>query len=574
MKPVDYFWIGMIISVVLILFLGLLTTFIILILTRRKPPRVWLMKELDKWEKEELISRDLKDSLIKKYTPPAKESMPPTKIVILCGSILLGIGLIIFIASNWKNISPEIKLIFTFLLSLIALFYGYYLKFNEKKPMPILGEGLMLVSTLIWGATIIFLFQHYQIAESNNYIMTLLWGASIFPIALWFKSDPVYYLSYFLLFLTGIFRGNLLESPCYLFLILGLIPFLLISENKKHRWIPVSSLAILLPIFTNHFSMYDTFYLGLMAIFILFWWLKKENLYLLMGSIVQFFFILSSIQSPLLKSSLGNWFFLIPFLMLLSLYLWKKVSVPLYILLPTLYLGLFFLLADDSIFYDFPISLTKIILMVGLFYLLLERFIRHFPSKIPFLGWGYLGIIIPSFVLSFQALILDSLQNKPIHGLLFLGNFRPFFYLSVLSVAVVLGLLLLWLMKKPEKEPGDQFMIALSGLILISLSIWELFGIKWGEKSTLLITVVQNATLLCVLLFTIFWAAKRSLNWLINIGLGLFLIFIILRYFDLSWKLLDRSWFFIGGGVILLVIGFFMEKVRRKLVRGDEKNEE
>jgi uncharacterized membrane protein len=52
----------------------------------------------------------------------------------------------------------------------------------------------------------------------------------------------------------------------------------------------------------------------------------------------------------------------------------------------------------------------------------------------------------------------------------------------------------------------------------------------------------------------------------INIGLLFFVLDVIARYFDVFWKLLPRSLFFIIGGLILLSGGVFLEKKRRKVL--------
>lgn len=53
---------------------------------------------------------------------------------------------------------------------------------------------------------------------------------------------------------------------------------------------------------------------------------------------------------------------------------------------------------------------------------------------------------------------------------------------------------------------------------------------------------------------------------LVNLGLLAFGAFVLARYFDLAWKYMDRSLAFIVGGVLLLALGFGMERSRRKLL--------
>ena len=60
----------------------------------------------------------------------------------------------------------------------------------------------------------------------------------------------------------------------------------------------------------------------------------------------------------------------------------------------------------------------------------------------------------------------------------------------------------------------------------------------------------------------------------INIGLLFFVLDVIARYFDFFWKLLPRSLFFIGGGLILLAGSVILERKRRVVLQSFEAKEE
>jgi uncharacterized membrane protein len=568
-----------ILAAVVILVLSLLVIggiLLILLLTKTRSKK-WLLKELSHWKEEGLFDSQTIEKIENRYIHPHKESMPPTKIVTLIGSILFGIGLIIFVASNWQKIDDIVKLISLFTLSILFLFLGYWLKYREKNPLPILGEGLFLVASLIWGAVIIFLSQSFQVSEANNYILTFIWGATIFPLAIWFKSDPIYYLSYFMLFLSGIYLSNLRESPTYLFLLIAFIPFLLTSENKKHKWIPISALALFLPIFCN-FEIYGIFYLALGLILILFWLYKKDEVYAVLASSSVFFFVLTSINHPLLKNYMGHWFFLVPLAFILVIAFIKNSVPSFYVLLFTFLIGLMTQFSYDDFGGALATSIFKIILLTGVIYLLIERNIKNKSIRLPFMLWGYLALIVSSFVLSFQDLIKESLNTPQkdiflLKGISLLGDKNiPFFYFSLFFILVAGSLLLFRIFQKKNIEKGDVYLYVGSSLSIVGLLFWEILIISPATYALWSITIIQNAILLTIILLSIFWATKRHLVWLTNCSLVLFLLFVIFRYFDLSWKLLDRSFFFIGGGFILLLIGFFMEKLRRKLT--SEENHE
>jgi hypothetical protein len=85
------------------------------------------------------------------------------------------------------------------------------------------------------------------------------------------------------------------------------------------------------------------------------------------------------------------------------------------------------------------------------------------------------------------------------------------------------------------------------------------FGIFWS--------VILNILLFTELLGLIFIGYGRRELWLINLGsVGLF-IFIIVKYFDWFFSFLDKGLFFIGAGLLLFIVGGFMEKKRRSLIK-------
>src|SRR6185369_5284479 len=51
---------------------------------------------------------------------------------------------------------------------------------------------------------------------------------------------------------------------------------------------------------------------------------------------------------------------------------------------------------------------------------------------------------------------------------------------------------------------------------------------------------------------------------IINLGFLFFAALLVARYFDTFWPLLDRAYFFMAGGALLLVAGFYLERSRRK----------
>jgi len=79
--------------------------------------------------------------------------------------------------------------------------------------------------------------------------------------------------------------------------------------------------------------------------------------------------------------------------------------------------------------------------------------------------------------------------------------------------------------------------------------------------------VIINIILFAGIIGLIFLGYFRGVGYLVNIALVFFGLFVIGRYFDLTWDLLPRSVFFIIGGFLLLGVGILLERLRRKTLR-------
>ena len=53
---------------------------------------------------------------------------------------------------------------------------------------------------------------------------------------------------------------------------------------------------------------------------------------------------------------------------------------------------------------------------------------------------------------------------------------------------------------------------------------------------------------------------------LFNTGILISVLFVVTRFFDVLWKLLDRSLLFIAAGLLMIIYAAFLEKKRRKII--------
>jgi uncharacterized membrane protein len=152
-----------------------------------------LEQEIELWLKEGLIASAQKDRILARYRvlKEADEKAGPGKLVTtisILGSILIGVGAILFIASNWSLLPKWGKLFIVFSSILTSYGLGFYFRY-EKVSYPKVGASLILLGSLIFGAGMFLIAQIYHITVHypNG---PLMWGLGVLPLAylLRFKS--------------------------------------------------------------------------------------------------------------------------------------------------------------------------------------------------------------------------------------------------------------------------------------------------------------------------------------------------------------------------------------------------
>lgn len=159
-------------------------------------------KQINKWLEDGLIDEyqakamlydegqtKEKKSKLKQYVASAKI----TRIITIIGAVLIGLGAVLFVSSNWKRIDNIFKLaiLTSSIISIFAL--GFYLKYDKKK-MPIVGESLIFLSTLVLGASIFLIQQMYGL-QANSDILVLIWLVCVFPLIYIFRLASITALS-------------------------------------------------------------------------------------------------------------------------------------------------------------------------------------------------------------------------------------------------------------------------------------------------------------------------------------------------------------------------------------------
>lgn len=148
----------------------------------------WVKKILDEsnlWAGEGIISEEQRQRINARYSDRLQYNRLINTVVTL-GSILIGLGILLFVASNWDKLSRPFKITLIFLVISVFHCLGYYFRY-VKDEFPGLGEGFLLIGSFAFGAGIWLVAQMYQI-HYNFSAGILFWILGILPVAYLYRS--------------------------------------------------------------------------------------------------------------------------------------------------------------------------------------------------------------------------------------------------------------------------------------------------------------------------------------------------------------------------------------------------
>lgn len=145
-----------------------------------------LRQEAEQWRAEELIDAALYDQLAERYQFAELDTAARNRFVVILlglGSILLGLGIITFVAANWQALSREARVVL-----LLSVFFGvnaagFYLWRRPGNPSSHrLGQGLLLLGALVLGANLALMSQLFH-QSGLLYQLYLVWGLGVLAMA-------------------------------------------------------------------------------------------------------------------------------------------------------------------------------------------------------------------------------------------------------------------------------------------------------------------------------------------------------------------------------------------------------
>jgi len=153
--------------------------------------REWLKQELQNWQADGIISPEQSATISQRYELDqiSRERRNYLLFAIyVIGAVLIGAGIISFVAAHWEKIPPIPKIILIVSVMLVCHVSGFYLwKISGRSPR--LGHALIVLGTLVFGANIGLMTQIFHI-KVNFYNGLFGWAIGAMVMAYALESIP------------------------------------------------------------------------------------------------------------------------------------------------------------------------------------------------------------------------------------------------------------------------------------------------------------------------------------------------------------------------------------------------
>ncbi len=179
-------------------------------------------EELNKHQAEGRISEEQVGGMLETYE--LKEKISFIKVIVTLSVILIGLGVLSFIASNWILFGKATK----FFIIVIAYVLASIAGMKIEKIYPKTGRSLIYLSIVIFGAGIFLIGQTFHFGGRFTSAF-LLWALGIIPLTIMLKDKGMFTFLHLLLlvYLNGQYVYD--DFPIFLLII---IPFLYYANKR------------------------------------------------------------------------------------------------------------------------------------------------------------------------------------------------------------------------------------------------------------------------------------------------------------------------------------------------------
>lgn len=165
----------------------------------------FILKEFNEHRDRGIITKEQVDDMMTFYEE--ESSMNFIKILVTIGAILVGLGVLSFVSSNWMYINKPFKVG----IIILALGLSIFASFKLEKVYPKTSKALLYLSVLIYGAGIFLIEQIFHFGGEFTRSF-LLWTIGAIPIGLLLKEKIIFIFTHilFMVYINGSFDNNII----------------------------------------------------------------------------------------------------------------------------------------------------------------------------------------------------------------------------------------------------------------------------------------------------------------------------------------------------------------------------
>lgn len=148
-----------------------------------------LRREVEDWQKEGLLHPDQAQAILARYglvpgeTPRTLHRSRMVSVLAVLGVILVGVGVILLIGANWQYMSNLPRLVILILATVGCYHAGYVMAYRSQK-YPKVGAALLLLGSMLWGASIFLVRQMYHLGGEGGEVRAVFyWFIGVLPLA-------------------------------------------------------------------------------------------------------------------------------------------------------------------------------------------------------------------------------------------------------------------------------------------------------------------------------------------------------------------------------------------------------
>ena len=160
-------------------------------------------EEINYQKENGILSEEQAENILDMYE--AREAISFVKILLALGALLIGLGILSFVAGNWAVLGKGIKFFLLLFLLVLTNISAIKLENNYTKT----ARSLTYVGIFIYGASIFLVGQMFNFGGHFTSAF-LLWAVGIVPIAIFYKDKLIYIFIHILMivYLNGFINMN------------------------------------------------------------------------------------------------------------------------------------------------------------------------------------------------------------------------------------------------------------------------------------------------------------------------------------------------------------------------------